>query len=77
MLAENIPTPGPSIEYVNLKEKEQCSKLTKLLSQDLQIGQLDSRGEEQDSSAIEENWGDDDPHIMLNASKVENVKNKQ
>ena len=69
-MADDIHNPGLNIECVNPKEKEECSKLTKLLSQDLHIGQLDSQGEEQVSSAIEESWGDDDPHIMLNASKV-------
>jgi len=70
MMADDIHNPGLNIECVNPKEKEECSKLTKLLSQDLHIGQLDSQGEEQVSSAIEESWGDDDPHIMLNASKA-------
>ena len=72
--AENKLTPaGPSTDCVNSEVKEQCSKLTKLLSEDLHIGQLDSQGEEQVSSAVEDNWGDDDPHIMLNASKVVNI----
>jgi len=70
MMAENNHTSGPSTDCVNPKEKEQCSKLTKLLSQDLHISQLDGQGEEQVSSALEENGGNDDPHIMLNASKA-------
>ena len=35
------------------------------------MGQLDSGGEEQLSSVVEENGEDDDPHIWLNASKVQ------
>ena len=74
VMAENkLTLAGSSTDCVNLKDKEQCSKLTKLLSEDLHIGQLDSQGEEQVSSAVEDNWGDDDPHIMLNASKVVNI----
>ena len=70
MMAENNHTSGASIACASPKEKE-CDKLTKLLFHDLHIGQLDSQGEEQVSSAVEEELGEeDDPHIMLNASKV-------
>ena len=72
-MADMKPIPGSSTECVNPMQTEECSKLTKLLSQDLHIGQLDGQGEEQASSAVEENREDDDPHIMLNASKVVDI----
>ena len=73
MMADINPIPGSSTDCVNPMQKEECSKLTKLLSHDLHIGQLDGQGEEQASSAVEEKREDDDPHIMLNAYKVVNM----
>ena len=70
MMAENNHTPGTSIACASPKEQKECDKLTKLLFHDLHIGQLDSQGEEQVSSAVEDVGEEDDPHIMLNASKV-------
>ena len=71
----NYPKQRPGTESVNPTKKEECSKLTKLLTHDLHIGQLDGQGEEQASCAVEENKENDDPHIMLNASKVVNMCN--
>jgi len=71
MMAENNHTPGARIECANPMDKEECLKLTKLVLQDLHISQLDGQGEEQASSAVgEENGEDVDPHIWLNASKA-------
>jgi len=70
MMAENNHTPGTSIACASPKEQKECDKLTKLLFHDLHIGQLGSQGEEQVSSAVEDVGEEDDPHIMLNASKA-------
>ena len=71
----NYPNQRPNTECVNPMQKEECSKLTMLLSHDLHIGQLDGQGDEQASCAVEENKENDDPHIMLNASKVVDMCN--
>ena len=70
MMAENNQTPESRTKCASPLQKE-CLKLTNLVRQELHMGQLDSGGEEQLSSVVEENGEDDDPHIWLNASKVQ------